>query len=168
MVTLNIIKEVAQMERMTVDELRARFAEVFGEPTNGRHKQWLIKRIAWRMQANAEGRLSERAGRRAMELANEADVRVMAPKAKKSDPSTNGSHTRKSKTDFGGDDRLPLPGTILTRTYKGQTVHVTVRSNGFEYEGELFKSLCAVTKEITGSHWNGYHFFGLRKKGTVK
>ena len=52
---LNIAKEVAAMERMTVDGLRAKYAEVFGEPTNGRHKDWLVKRIIWRMQANAEG-----------------------------------------------------------------------------------------------------------------
>ena len=58
---------------LTVDQLRAKYAVVFGEQTNGRHKQWLIKRIAWRMQANAEGDLSERARRRAMELANDAD-----------------------------------------------------------------------------------------------
>ena len=63
---LNVAKEVSAMERMTVDQLRAKYAEVFGERTNGRHKAWLIKRIAWRLQANVEGDLSERARRRAM------------------------------------------------------------------------------------------------------
>jgi hypothetical protein len=48
---LNVAKEVAAMERMTVDPLRARYAEVIGEGTNARNKQWLIKRIAWRLQA---------------------------------------------------------------------------------------------------------------------
>ena len=65
---MNVEKEVAAMERMTVDQLRSKYAEVFQEPTRSRHKQYLIKRIAWRMQANAEGGLSERALRRAMEL----------------------------------------------------------------------------------------------------
>ena len=37
--------------------------------------------------------------------------------------------------------------------------------NGFEFEGDIYKSLSAVAKAITGTHWNGYHFFGLRKKG---
>ena len=77
---LNITKEIAQMERMTVDQLRAKFAVVFDEETPGRHKQWLVKRIAWRMQANDEGDLSERARHRAAELANDADLRVMAPR----------------------------------------------------------------------------------------
>jgi len=60
---LNVEKELAALRRMSVGELRLRYAEVFGEPTRSRHKQWLIKRILWRMQALAEGDLSERARR---------------------------------------------------------------------------------------------------------
>ena len=58
---LNVGKELAALRRMTVGELRARYAEVFGETTNGRHKDWLIKRIIWRLQSLADGDLSERA-----------------------------------------------------------------------------------------------------------
>ncbi len=46
------------MKLMSVGELRKKYCEVFKEPTNGRNKVWLIKRIAWRMQANVEGDLS--------------------------------------------------------------------------------------------------------------
>ena len=59
---LNVEKELAALRRMSVGQLRQRYAEVFGEPTRSRHKQWLIKRILWRMQALAEGDLSRRAG----------------------------------------------------------------------------------------------------------
>lgn len=52
---LNIGKEIAALKRMTVNELRGRYAEVFGEPTNTANKTWLLKRIAWRLQALAEG-----------------------------------------------------------------------------------------------------------------
>ncbi|MCA9119260.1 MAG: DUF2924 domain-containing protein [Planctomycetaceae bacterium] len=155
---LNIAKEVSAMERMTVDQLRSKYADVFGEQTNGRHKEWLIKRIAWRIQANAEGDLSERARRRAMELSNDADIRMTpprAPKAHAAQPATNGS----------GDSRLPLPGTVLTRTYKGATIEVQVRGDGFEFEGERYKSLSAIAKAVTGSHWSGHRFFGLQKGG---
>ncbi len=62
---MSIAKEVAAMQRMTVAELRAKYAEVFGEETRCRHKDYLLRRIAWRLQANAEGGLSERARRRA-------------------------------------------------------------------------------------------------------
>jgi hypothetical protein len=72
---LNIAKEVAALEQMTVGQLQQRYVEVFDEPVRSRHKQYLIRRVAWRLQANAEGGLSERALRRAEELANIADVR---------------------------------------------------------------------------------------------
>jgi Protein of unknown function (DUF2924) len=62
---LNVGKEVAAMKRMTVNELRAKYADVFGEETKARHKEWLVRRIAWRMQALAEGDISERARQRA-------------------------------------------------------------------------------------------------------
>lgn len=70
MTTLDITKELAALSRMTVGQLHGRYAEVFGEPARSRHRQYLVRRIAWRIQANAEGGLSERAIRRAEELAN--------------------------------------------------------------------------------------------------
>ena len=79
--TVNFGKELAALRRMLVDGLRARYAEVFGETTNGRLKDWLIKRIIYRLQVLAEGDLSERALRRAAELANDADLRRPPPKS---------------------------------------------------------------------------------------
>ena len=87
---LNVGKELAALRRMSVGELQARYAEAFGEPTNGRHKEWLIKRIIWRMQSQAEGDLTERARRRAAELANDADLRRKAPKSPPSNRSAHG------------------------------------------------------------------------------
>src|SRR5262245_4985804 len=77
---LNVEKEVAALQRLTANELRERFAELFGETTNARNKVWLVRRIAWRLQAKAEGGLTERALKRAAELADEADLRVTPPK----------------------------------------------------------------------------------------
>lgn len=160
---LNIAKEVAAMERMTVDQLRSKFVEVFGEGTNSRHKQWMIKRIAWRMQANVEGGLSERALRRAMELANDADLRLTAPRERKLEPNA-GERTVSVAAAIKPNTSL-LPGTVLKREYKGRTIRVTVLADGFEFEGERYKSLTAVAKTVTGKHWNGFHFFGLRRDG---
>ena len=58
------------MERMTNKQLRERYAEVFGETTAANNKAWLVKRVTWRLLAKAEGGLSDRARRRAEELAN--------------------------------------------------------------------------------------------------
>ena len=50
---LNVGKEIAAMEQMAVGQLQDRYAEVFGETTNARNKQWLLKKIIWRMQSIA-------------------------------------------------------------------------------------------------------------------
>ena len=68
---VNVAREVAALKRMTVKELRGRYLDVFGETTRSGNKDWLRKRIAWRIQANAHGDLSERARRRAAELADD-------------------------------------------------------------------------------------------------
>ena len=110
-----------------------------------------------KVQAQAEGGLSERALRRAAELANDADLRLNPPIAK-STP-TDADRTATVAVPHKGDNRLPLPGTVISRVYKNQTIRVRVLADGFEYEGERFKSLSAVAKQITGSHCNGFHFF---------
>jgi len=155
---LNIAKELAALEQMTVGQLQQRYIDVFGEPVRSRHKQYLIRRIAWRIQANAEGGLSERALRRAEELANVADVRVTPPRA----ATTRATAT--ASLPSATDRRLPPAGTALTRRYKGRTLTVVVLPDGFEYDGERYKSLSAVAKMITGSHVNGFRFFGLGGK----
>src|SRR5260370_39772923 len=72
-------QQLAELQRLTTPQLRARFAEVFGEHTPANNRAWLFKRIAWRLQALAEGGLSERARQRAAELANDADLRLNPP-----------------------------------------------------------------------------------------
>jgi hypothetical protein len=160
---MNIAREVTLMEGMTVGELRTKYAEVFGEECRSRHKQWLIKRIAWRMQANAEGDLSERARKRAMELANDADLRLSPPRVPKATAGVE-ERTKTIPTSVRANTDL-LPGTVLRRDYKGQAVRVTVLVDGFECHGERYKSLTGVAKAVTGKHWNGHHFFGLRTNG---
>ena len=59
-----------------------------------------------------------------------------------------------------------MPGAVITRQYKGETFMVRILPDGFEYDGEVYRTLSAVAKTITGTHWNGYHFFRLGKKGS--
>ena len=153
---LNIAKEVAALEQMTVGQLQQRYVEVFNEPARSRHKQYLIRRITWRLQANAEGGLSERALRRAEELANVADVRVTPPRT-----ATGWAATTTTPPAAATDRRLPPAGTALTRRYKGRTISVIVLPDGFECDGERYRSLSAVAKAITGSHMNGFRFFNI-------
>jgi hypothetical protein len=165
--TLLIGAEVAALRQLSAKELRQRFAELFGQPTHTGNKTWLIRRIAWRLQAMAEGDLSERARQRAMELANDADLRLGPPPGPRA-RAVNGPSVAAPTAAVGTerDRRLPTPGTVLTRSYKGQTLQVLVRSDGFEFDGRLFPSLSAAAKAITGSHCNGFlFFFGDRRKG---
>ena len=164
---LNIGKEVSAMKRMTVAELRERYAKVFGEACRSNHKQWIVKRIAWRLQANEEGDLSERARKRATELANDADLRMKAPPPKKQPAAPRGRKVQ-ATISRSHDSRIPMPGTLLTREYKGETVQVTVLPTGFDYEGEVYPSLSAAAKAITGSHTSGFLFFRLNGKGGRK
>ena len=151
-------QEVQGLSRMTVGELRDKYLDVFGEETRSYHKEFLRKRIAWRIQALAEGDLSERARRRAEELANDADLRTTAPKVKADQVAI----TTTASVAFNHDSRLPMPGAILRRPYKGREIVVRVLPHGFEYEGEVYRTLSAVARAVTGTHWNGYHFFNLK------
>jgi hypothetical protein len=161
--SLHVAKEVAALQRMTTAELRAKYAEVFTEATPANNKPWLIKRIAWRLQALAEGGLSERAQRRAAELANDADLRLSPPKGKA--VGTTVEQTTTKILPFNADGRLPPPGTVISRKYKGQVLQVQVLQNGFAYAGETYRSLSGVARAITGSHTNGYLFFRMGGKG---
>lgn len=161
----DIAAEVAAWKQMTVGELQSRYAELFGEATLVRHKVWLVKRIAWRVQALAEGDLPERARRRAAELANDADLRWIAPKAPSTLPAQ--ASTSPATTPTAAKSVL-RPGMVLSRPYKGQTLQVKVLAQGFLYGDAIYQSLSAVAKAITGSHCNGLAFFRLHKKGGAR
>jgi hypothetical protein len=158
---LNILQEIARLHRMGPKELRNRYAEVFGEATNARNKAWLVRRIAWRLQALAEGGLSERARRRAEELARDADLRLTPPRTQ----TLTTIPLSTAVAPSGRDDRLPPPGSVLVRKYRGASLQVRVLADGFEFDGQHYPSLSAVAKAITGSHCNGFLFFKLVRHG---
>jgi hypothetical protein len=139
---LNVGKEVAAMEQMAVGQLRDRYAEVFGETTNARNKQWLLKKIIWRLQSMAEGDLSERARARGMEIASDADIRRRPPKAPA--PKPDALQSPPIPMASSPDKRVPIAGSTITREYKGRLLEVLVLDEGFEYAGEKFKSLSGV------------------------
>ena len=154
-------KEIDELSRMTVGQLRKKYIEAFGEESRSNHKQFLFRRIAWRIQALAEGGLSERARRRALEIANDADLRIRAPKTKFEDVALDPrlSVTRKVAGEL--DPRLPPPGTYLEREYKGRRIIAKILEEGFEFDGEIYRSLSAIAQEATGTKWNGFLFFNL-------
>ncbi len=163
--TAEIQHQIQELDRRTVGQLRRLYAELFGEASRSSNRRHLIKRIAWRIQAQAEGGLAERARRRAEELADECGLRLSRPQgagqpAEGSPEAPAGLRSR--------DRRLPSPGTVLVRKYKGKVLQVTVLEKGFLHGGETYRSLSAVARAITGSRWSGHVFFGLaprRRRG---
>src|SRR3954454_12001893 len=126
--TTDVDDELAALERMSTNELCERYQQLYGQPVRTRHKQYLVRKIAWRIQALAEGDLSERARRRAAELANDADVRLMPPEPRPAaggGPGAAAGATRVLKALTGppaADRRLPATGAAIVRQYKGRQV----------------------------------------------
>jgi hypothetical protein len=153
-------EQIESLRHMTVGQLKEQYRNAFGEASRSNHKQFLFRPIAWRVQANAWGGLSDRARRRALEIANDADLRIRAPKNFLKDDldETRTIETRLAPTE---DPRLPKAGTELVRRYRGKDVVVRVREDGFECGGQIHRSLSSAVRHATGTPWNGFAFFGL-------
>ena len=118
-----------------------------------------MRRIAWRLQAQREGGLSERALARAAELSAGQQLRQRRPIGQ---ATSNGAATKVVPMPLSRGPTL-APGTVLRREWKG-TVHlVTVHPTAFEYAGRFHDSLSAIASAITGTKWNGLVFFGLKQ-----
>src|ERR1019366_3974202 len=159
-----VLIEIESLRRTSLAGLRGKYREVFQEETRFRHREHLFRRIAWRLQALAEGDLSQRARDRAREIARDADLRLIAPpgffsvSGENVTTTSTGDRNRRQQ-----DSRLPLPGTLLTRKWKGRTLLVEVLKDGFRYESRHYSSLSAIATAVTGTRWNGLAFFGLTR-----
>jgi hypothetical protein len=134
-----------------VTELGRRYAELFRKETRCRNKPYLLKKVAWRIQANASDGLSERAVQRIRDLGDRLPERWQE------------RATRIARADEPRDARLPAPGSVLKRRIRGVEHSVTVLAEGFEYRGEFFESLSTIATRITGVRWNGFRFFRCTK-----
>jgi hypothetical protein len=156
---ISIEAQIAALESMTPKQLREKYIEVWGEPTRSGNKRFMIKRIAWKIQANAEGDLPERVRKKALALARDSDIRTTAPR--NLPEISPGSKTITRPSTISASHTL-TPGTQLTRVYKRKTEIVTVLEDGFAYAGQWYKSLSAAAKAITGTHISGNAFFGIK------
>jgi hypothetical protein len=160
-------QQIDELAAMDVAALQTRHLELFGEETTCAHRQHLFRKLAWHFQAKVHGGLPESAIELARSIARDTPLRnrvlTNADRRQAGMPMDNSSTTT---IEPAHDARTPLPGGLIVKQYRGNTYVVTVRDNGFEYEGCLFPSLSAVAFEITRTKWNGYLFFGLTKEKT--
>ena len=165
----SILAKILALKEASLPELQARYSELFGgKKALSSNKTYLWQRIAYRIQEIEYGGstrpesgdslahhyrgLSKEAQNKAKELAQEYD-----PINNKALRPNNGA----AKHCVSRDRRLPLPGTIVTKNYKGTDIRVKILEKGFEYNSKVYKSLTAIAKEVTGSHWNGYLFLNM-------
>ncbi|MCS6954499.1 MAG: DUF2924 domain-containing protein [Bryobacteraceae bacterium] len=148
-----IREEIEGLRSLTTRQLKQKYREVFGEESRSNHKQFLFRRIAWRIQANAWGGLSERARQRALKIADDADLRIRAPKNFLREPLDNG-RTTETRLKPSLDPRSPSPGTPLIRHYQSKDilVHMANRDNA---TGTPMPVRCAIyTRKSTDEGLN--------------
>jgi len=114
-------------------------------PPSGLSRDLLIRALAYQLQERTEGGAIPALQRRLQGLAEEFEK----------GPSS--SHSR----------IMLKTGTMLVRQWRGHAHTVLVRENGFEYDGQCYRSLTVIAEKITGAHWSGPRFFGLTKRASA-
>lgn len=153
----SVAAQVARLQKMTVAELRIEWEKVFGEPTKQRHRVHLWKRLARAIQGNTGPQLSD--DEEVQVQAYRKVIRELPPE--KWFPGAK--QNRQSRSTSPRVRSTPAVGSVITRQYRGREMAVLVRDDGFEFEGQVYRSLSAIAKVVTGTTWNGPAWFGLRK-----
>jgi hypothetical protein len=144
--TESVAARVAALPKTPTPELKQMWRELFdGEPP-GFSRNYLISRLAYRIQELAYGGLKPSTRTKLDALADTLDPKVARKRV------VNG----------------PVVGTQLIREWRGIEHKVTVLADGFEWEGRRYKSLSAVARAITGTRWNGLTFFGVKRHGSSR
>jgi DUF2924 family protein len=143
-----ISEELADLRALTAPELVERYVEVFGRLPRVKQPSWLLRRLAWRVQEQRLGGLSDTAKARLEVLIAEIDLPLDGAR-KQIKPARRGGTTL---------------GTTVSRTWKGLEIRATAVEGGWEHEGVRYRSLTAIAKQVTGTHWNGKLFFGLTRR----
>ena len=150
-----LINQIMSLKNASMEALLAQYREVFGqEAPSLRNKVTIWKRIAYRMQELEYGPLPTETQAKINELIEKYDPvnnQAFRPAQAATEPGQRKATSR--------DRRLPIPGTTISKEYKGRNLEVKVLEKGFEYEGNTYRTLSAIAKAITGDHWNGYLFF---------
>ena len=138
-----LLGRLAAMKSMSVVELKAEWLSLIGTPAPNNSRQFLEHRLAYRIQELALGGLGGPAAKLLDVLADEVEG-------------------KKVRRTVISDPRNPVIGTRLVREWDGAEHVITVLKDGFDWQGRRYKSLSSIARDITGTRWNGYRFFGLR------
>jgi hypothetical protein len=142
--TNSVLAQIGALKSMPAAGLKARWRELFDTEPPPYNRRFLESRLAYRIQELAFGGLKPETVERLAALAE----------------GLGGKATRRARS---AQDR-PIAGTRLIRDWHGVEHSVTVRDDGYEYQGRPYKSLSAIARLITGTRWNGWVFFGLKNQ----
>jgi hypothetical protein len=161
----SITARLAQLQQMTVAGLQAEYEELLGRPTKSRNKKQLFRQLARMIQDTAAGSTPETAKdavpKPTLTVKFERKTKGKQDrKAAKAQP----KKTTRAKPAGQRDSRLPKVGTTITKEWHGKKLLVRVLEDGFEYEGQPFRSLSGLAKHITGQIINGFLFFAVLGK----
>jgi len=150
-----VLRQIAELQRLPMSELMERWRVLMGTDPPSYNRPFLLKRLIYRVQELAYGGLPMHAYQEMDRVLSEAGydelgAAILPSQAHRPSPTRNPGH--------------PIIGTRLVREWNGRQYEVLTTRDGFEFEGRPYKSLTAITKAITGTHWNGPRFFGLRCK----
>lgn len=147
----NAMVQIMALKEASLDVLQKKYGELYGKDILSNNRTYLWRRIAYRLQELEYGGLSKKAQKRLKEL-----IEIYDPINNR----TLRSKSIRKRPDFR-DERLPIPGTVIVKNYKGQKLEVKVLEKGFEYNNKIYKTLTRLAQEITGAHWSGYEFFNI-------
>ena len=143
----SVLRQLAALQNMKLSELQEKWRDLYGaEPPNFK-SAFLKKRLAYRIQELFYGGLED------------------SVKAKLKEIASNEVKKLKSKVEVNGKI---LPGTRFVREWKGQVYETIVRDNGFEFNGQMYRSLSAIATAVTGTRWNGRKWWGLPARNNNK
>ena len=148
---MQVEAQLAELETLDMDGLRARWRELFDIPPPPYSRALMVGRLGHRIQELTYGGLSEWAREELAACVPEGCIDTDAGTVQR-------MRRRKHREGLA-------VGTRLVREFDGVRQEVVVTRGGFEWQGREFRSLSAVAREITGTNWNGPKFFGLRRGG---
>jgi hypothetical protein len=149
-----LINAIMALKTASLEELKAKYAAILGQASPcSNNKAYLWRKIAYRLQEVEYGGLSAETQSRISELIERYDPVNNKMFRPQNEPGKN--------RGTGRDTRLPIPGAIIRKEYKGQILEVKVLERGFEYQGQIYRTLSSVAKAVTGAHWNGHLFFKI-------
>jgi Protein of unknown function (DUF2924) len=163
---LHVVSRVAPVDidrltRMQPNEMQRLHQKLFGRAVPSGNSNLARRRIAWHLQAAGEGGVPESARKHALAIAKEASLRIQL---RRGVVGSAPHHATVTGIVSDHDSRLPMAGSVIVKEHRGKTLLVRVLDRGFEYDGRHFTSLSAIAKDITGTKWNGFLFFGLAKE----